>query len=473
MVYGGYSYLDPDYVPDPKNDIVVFHWVKGKFALEKLAEALAAESSVGTWTEIKTINEKVLREYRARVFKLVKVSETSGFIWIAYPLEHFDATNIAQILASIRGNVYGLSELEELKFLDIKLPENLQRLYPGPGYGLEGIRERVGTEKSRRPHVGTIVKPKVGLAPREWADVAYEAWMGGCDFVKDDENLVNQPFCRFEERVLEVLERADRVKEETGRRVMYAPNITDTPERMKERADFLKSQGWDVAMLDVYMLGYPTVQEMTHFLHERGFIVHAHRAGHTAETRGSFGAEYSVFAKIWRMLGVDQLHTGTGVGKMEGSPVLIKRYGEIVSKRRVEERLEILGLEQEWYEGIKPIMPVASGGLDPGKVEALGVIYGRDFVAQAGGGIHGHPDGTRSGARAMKAAVEAIVEGKTLPEKAEEVPELKKALDRWGYVSPRSVREIIDAVENNRDLFKNMLFSMGYRAFEVLAHLGT
>ncbi|MCD6462069.1 MAG: ribulose-bisphosphate carboxylase large subunit [Thermoplasmata archaeon] len=472
MVYGGYSYLDEGYEPDPDGDLVVLHWVRGRFSLEKLAEALAAESSVGTWTEIKTINDRVLREYRARVFRLHKVGETSGFVWIAYPLEHFDARNIAQVLASIRGNVYGLTELEALKFLDIRIPRRFQEFYKGPGYGIEGIRERVGSTGSGRPHVGTIVKPKVGLAPGEWADVAYEAWMGGCDFVKDDENLVDQPFCRFEERVMEVLERVDRVKEETGRRVMYAPNITDRWSRMLERMDFLKSQGWDVAMLDVYMMGYPMVQEAVETLHERGFIVHAHRAGHTAETRGEFGANYAVFAKIWRLLGVDQLHTGTGVGKMEGSPLLIRRYGRIVRERHIPEALELLSLGQEWSDHIRSVMPVASGGLDPGRVDALAVIYGRDFVAQAGGGIHGHPDGTRAGARALRAAAEAVAEGVSSVEKAGEVPELKRALDKWGYVNPEDITALFSMFEENADIFRGMLFSMGYEAFEVLEKMG-
>ena len=108
------------------------------------------------------------------------------------PLDHFDTKNLLQILASIRGNIYGLSELEALKFLDIRLPRKLQRHFMGPRFGLEGVRNRLGTNVSRRPHLGTIVKPKVGLAPKEWAEVAYDAFIGGVDFVKDDENLVDQ-----------------------------------------------------------------------------------------------------------------------------------------------------------------------------------------------------------------------------------------------------------------------------------------
>jgi ribulose-bisphosphate carboxylase large chain len=154
MVYGGYRYLELDYEPDLGNDILVWHWVSGSEPIEKLAEALAAESSVGTWTELKTINKEVFEKLRAKVYRIEKVSENSGFVWLAYPLEHFDSKNLLQILASIRGNIYGLSELEALKFLDIRFPRKFQREFSGPRFGLEGVRNRLGTNVSRRPHLG-------------------------------------------------------------------------------------------------------------------------------------------------------------------------------------------------------------------------------------------------------------------------------------------------------------------------------
>jgi ribulose-bisphosphate carboxylase large chain len=471
MVYGGYRYLELDYEPDMENDIIVWHWVRGKMQIEKLSEAIAAESSVGTWTELKTVNKEVFEKLRAKVFRIEKVSENSGFVWFAYPLDHFDVKNILQILASIRGNIYGLSELEALKLLDIRFPRKLQRLFEGPRYGLEGVRNRLGTNVSRRPHIGTIVKPKVGLAPKEWAEVAYNAFIGGVDFVKDDENLVDQEFCRWEERVNAVLEVIDKVKEETGRTVIYSPNITDRYSRMLERMDRLKDIGWDVAMLDVYMIGYSALIDMVEELHNAGFIIHAHRAGHTAETRGLFGCEYNIFAKIWRMIGVDQLHTGTGVGKMEGSPLIIRHYGQICREKKIEEALHLFSLDFEWEDTINPLMPVASGGLDAGKVDALIEIYGKDVVIQAGGGIHGHPDGTVVGAKSMRCAVEGIMEGKTSKEKAEECKELKSALDKWGYVEPEEIRKTFDLEEEKKEEIVKNLFNLGYEVFNVIEEL--
>ena len=472
MVYGGYKYIDLDYEPDIENDILVWYWVKGKMQIEKLAEALAAESSVGTWTELKTVNMEVFEKFRAKIFRIEKVSENSGFVWLAYPLDHFDTKNLLQILASIRGNVFGLAELDSLKLLDISLPRKLQRHFSGPRFGLEGVRNRVGTNVKRRPHLGTIVKPKVGLAPKEWAEVAYNSYIGGVDFVKDDENLVDQEFCKWEERVDAVLDVIDKVKDETGRTVIYSPNITDRYTTMLRRMDHLKDRGWDVAMLDVYMIGYSALLEIVEDLHDAGFIIHAHRAGHTAETRGAFGCEYSVFTKLWRLIGVDQLHTGTGVGKMEGSPLIIRRYGQICRERQIEEALHLLGLGFEWEDTINPLMPVASGGLDAGKVDALVEIYGKDLVIQAGGGIHGHPEGTQAGAKSMRCAVDAVMEGKSSLEKAKECMELKMALDKWGYTDPNEIRNVIDVVEEKKDVFLKLLFNMGYEALEVLDKLG-
>jgi len=471
MVYGGYKYLELDYEPDLENDIIAWHWVSGEMPIEKLSEALAAESSVGTWTELKTVNMEVFEKLRAKVFRIEKVSENSGFVWLAYPLDHFDVKNILQILASIRGNIYGLAELEALKFLDVRFPRKLQKLFKGPRFGLEGVRNRVGTNVSRRPHIGTIVKPKVGLAPKEWAEVAYNAFIGGVDFVKDDENLVDQEFCRWEDRVNAVLEVIDKVKDETGRTVIYSPNITDRYSRMLERMDSLEEMGWDIAMLDVYMIGYSALLDIVEELHNGGFIIHAHRAGHTAETRGVFGCEYNVFAKIWRLIGVDQLHTGTGVGKMEGSPLIIRGYGKICTKKNIDEALHLYNLGFNWDDTINPLMPVASGGLDAGKVDALIEIYGKDLVIQAGGGIHGHPEGSVSGAKSMRCAVEGVMQGKSSPEKAKECKELKAALDKWGYSDPQEIRKISEMVEENKDKYLKKLFTVGYEAFDISEEL--
>jgi len=465
MAYGGYTYIERKYKPG-NEDFVVLMWASGTDPIEKIAEAIAAESSVGTWTKLKTMNERVFKRLRARVFRIDKTTAKSGLLWIAYPLEHFDVKNIIQFQASVLGNIFGLKELTGLRILDITFPRKYQKQFPGPHGGIDGIREYVGTEKSGRPHLGTIVKPKVGLTPKEFANVAYEAYMGGCDFVKDDENLSDQKFCPFKARFEEMMEVIDRVRSETGRRVLYSPNISDIFERMVERLDFIHFHGAPMAMVDVFVVGYSALQEILEEIHGKRMFTHAHRAGYAVESRGEFAITFMIHEKFYRMLGVDQLHVGTGVGKMEGGPLFIKRLRDIISMQKVPEKIYLGSLEQEWENKIKPVMPVASGGVGPEVVDALLALHGRDVVVQAGGGIHGHPKGTRAGAMAMMQAIEASMKGILAPKYAKTHKELAEALKIWKYMPPNTVKKLLEQEKRGAKTLKKRALSKGIKEIE-------
>ncbi len=459
MTYGGYNYIEFDYEPS-EDDFIALFWIRGKEKIEKLAEAVASESSVGTWTAIKTMNETVLKNYRARIFRIEKVSETAGYVFIAYPFQHFDTKNLLQFQASVLGNIFGLKELDELYVLDIKFPLKFQKQFNGPLYGLNGIRRCVGTHKSKRPHVGTIVKPKVGLTPKEFANVAYDAWVGGLDLVKDDENLVDQGFCRWKERFDATFEAMDKAERETGEKKIYCTNITDVSfERMIERMDYVVERGHNFIMLDVYILGLAALNHLVGEARKRKLAIHAHRAGYAAWHRGSFGVNFQIMEKLYRIVGVDQLHIGTGVGKMEGGALLIKHFHELAEKRKVGEKLYLGALQFEYTPHIKPIMPVASGGLDPARMEALIALHGKNVTAQAGGGVHGHPGGTRAGAKAMRDAAEAVASGISLKEYARKSKELKEALEHFNYIDPREIMEKLEFERKNRELLTEMVLS--------------
>jgi len=463
MAYGGYTYLDLDYVPS-ENDFVVLMYTKGKYNLERLAEAIASESSVGTWTKIHTMNEHVFKHYRARIFKLFKVRENEGFVFIAYPLEHFDIKNFNQFQASVLGNIFGMKELEMLYILDIKFPKKYQKQFSGPANGLEGVRKYIGTEKNKRPHVGTIVKPKVGLAPKEFAKVAYEAWANGLDLVKDDENLVDQDFCKWEDRFNAVFEAKEKAELETGEKKIYCVNITDSSiERMEERVEKVVERGHNCVMLDVYVLGITALQHMLEITKKHKLVVHAHRAGYAAWHRGDYGVNFQILEKVYRLMGVDQLHIGTGVGKMEGGALLIRRFHEIAEKYKGEEEFYLGSLDFEFCDHIKPLMPVASGGLDPSKVDALIAIHGKNITIQAGGGVHGHPKGTAKGAVALRQAAEAVAQGMTVKEYAKDHKELKEAIKHWGYVDPKEIEDRL-AIGNNKALLNTIVLNNGLDA---------
>ena len=393
----------------PKNTDLICDFYVEPFnqPLDVIAGGVAAESSVGTWTEL-TTEKPYIKEKAATVFSI-----EGNDIRIAYPIELFEPGNMPNILSSVAGNVFGLEDVANLRLNDITFPKELISSFKGPKYGIQGVREITGVYG--RPLVGTIVKPKLGLMVRDHAKVAYDSWLGGCDVVKDDENLSSQKFNPFEERVIETIEQRDRAESETGEKKVYLINVTAELEVMKKRAQFVQDVGGRYMMIDILTTGWSSLQTMR----DVGFklIIHAHRAGHAAYTRSHVhGINMVVLARVSRLLGVDQLHIGTAVGKMA------ETKDEVLANK--EACVEPMG-------DIKPVLPVASGGLHPGMVPKLIEYFGNDTVIQAGGGIHGHPDGTVKGAKALRQAVDAAVAGIPLEEYAKTHGELGKALTKW------------------------------------------
>ncbi|HHQ45440.1 MAG TPA: type III ribulose-bisphosphate carboxylase, partial [Candidatus Altiarchaeales archaeon] len=354
------------------------------------------------------------------------LDEKNGLVKIAYPNILFELDNIPQILSSVAGNIYGMKSLQNLRVLDIHFPKKMVKAYEGPEFGIVGVRKVLGVQD--RPLVGTIVKPKVGLKTREHAKVAYDAWTGGCDIVKDDENLTSQKFNPFEERVVETLAARDKAESETGEKKVYMANITAEVDVMLERLDYIRSNGGRYAMIDVVTLGFSAVQTVRK--HNKGLVLHAHRAMHGALTRNKkMGITMLTLAKLYRLCGVDQLHVGTAVGKMEGGKKKVSNIADSIVKDKVDEEEDVLS--QKWF-GMKPVFPVASGGMHPGLVSELMEFMGKDVIIQAGGGIHGHPEGTRIGATAMRQAVDATLKGITLEEYSKTHKELSGAVKLWG-----------------------------------------
>jgi ribulose-bisphosphate carboxylase large chain len=383
------DFVDTEYQPPETDLICTFHIEPEGISIKEAAGGVAAESSIGTWTEI-TTTKPYVRDLAAYVFNI-----EGKLVKIAYPIELFEQKNMPNILSSIAGNVFGLKALKNLRLNDINLPPKLVQGFKGPQFGIKGIRELLKVWE--RPLVGTIIKPKLGLKTSDHAQVAYEAWTGGCDIVKDDENLSSQRFNPFEDRIVKTLESRDKA------------------EAMRERAEYVLDHGGEYVMVDILTCGFSSLQT----LRDQGFklVIHAHRAGHAAFTKNAkHGIAMRVIAKVARIIGVDQLHVGTVVGKM--------------SETR-EEVLENINALRAGMSRLKPVMPVASGGLHPKLVPPLIETFGKDFIIQAGGGIHGHPRGTKAGATAVRQAVNAVLEGKTLKEFAETHKELRAALKHW------------------------------------------
>ena len=401
------DFVDLDYTPK-ETDVVCTFYVEPKgISLKEAAGGVAAESSVGTWTEL-TTEKAYVRKLAAHVFSI-----NGNTMKIAYPMELFEFGNMPNILSSIAGNVFGLRTLRNLRLNDVEFPKEVVNSFRGPKYGIDGIRKLLKVYD--RPLVGTIIKPKLGLKTTDHARVAYEAWVGGCDIVKDDENLSSQRFNPFEERAIKTLEKRDQAENETDEKKVYMINITAETNEMIRRAELVLKQGGEYVMVDILTCGFAALQSLRD--RDLDLVIHAHRAGHAAFTRNpKHGISMRVITKIARMIGVDQLHVGAVVGKMAET------------KREVSENVEALKMKMG---GLKVVLPVASGGLYPRLVPSLIDFFGKDFVIQAGGGIHGHSDGTVAGARAMRQAVDAALKGVSLNEYAKTHKELEAALQTW------------------------------------------
>ncbi len=401
------DFVDISYRPK-KDDLICSFYVEPLgIDIEVAAGGVAAESSIGTWTELTTVKPYV-GKLHATVFEI-----KGNNIRIAYPIELFELANMPNILSSITGNVFGLAALQNLRLNDVHFPSKIVRSFKGPRYGINGVRKLL--EIKDRPLVGTIIKPKLGLKTKDHAEVAFEAWVGGCDIVKDDENLSSQQFNPFEDRVVRTLESRDRAEEETGEKKVYMANVTSETNQMIRRAQFIEDHGGRYVMIDILTCGFAALQTLRN--QNFNLVIHAHRAGHASFTKNpKHGISMRVIAKVSRIIGVDQLHVGTAVGKMSET------------RKEVLENCDSL---KGGIDGLKPVLPVASGGLHPGLVPALIEIFGKDFVIQAGGGIHGHRDGTIAGVKAMRQAVDAKMQNIPLKKYAETRRELKTALEMW------------------------------------------
>jgi ribulose-bisphosphate carboxylase large chain len=414
-----YAFINKKYKPTSGDLVVLFRVTPDNMSFNEAVNNVALESSVGTWTSVSS-NKAYVNKLGAKCFK------TKGdYAWVAYPEELFESGSVSNILSSIAGNVFGMKAVKGLRLEDVKIPKKLLASFPGPRYGIEGYRKMMRIKN--RPFVGTIVKPKLGLKTKDHATVAYNSWLGGCDMVKDDENLSSQKFNPFDKRIAKTLEMKDKAEEETGEKKGYMANVTAEAYEAVRRADVIKEQGGKILMYDIITGGFSTLETLRK--HTK-LAIHAHRAMHGAFTENpKHGLSMMGLADFSRMAGVDSLHIGTGIGKMRGGKKEVSEISEEMEKQNVKATKHRLA--QKWGK-IKPVFSVCSGGIYPGHIPFLMKSYGKDLIIQAGGGVHWNPRGSKYGAMGMRQAVAAIMKGKTLKEYAKKNRELREALEKFG-----------------------------------------
>jgi len=422
MVVGKkYPFVNQSYKPGRNDLVCLFRVSPNNMSLKEAINNVALESSTGTWTPVSS-NKKYVNKLGAKAFAI-----SEDFVKIAYPQELFEEGSVSNILSSIAGNVFGMKCIKGLRLEDIKFPAKLLKSFPGPRFGIDGYRRILKIKD--RPLVGTIVKPKLGLNTRDHARVAYDAWVGGCDLVKDDENLSSQKFNPFEKRASKTLEMCDKASEEVGEKKGYLINVTAEAMLMLHRADLVKELGGKFVMHDVITGGFSSLETLRQ--HSK-LGIHSHRAMHGAFTENpKHGLSMMCVADFARMAGSDSLHIGTGIGKMKGGKREVAEIREETEGRRVAKTKHRLA--QDWGK-LKPTFAVCSGGIYPGHIPYLIKNFGKDIIIQAGGGVHGHPDGTQDGASAMRQAVDATIKGESLKKYSMSHPKLFRAMNYWGKI---------------------------------------
>jgi len=447
--YAKMGYWQPDYEPKPTDILAAFRITpqEGVDPAEAGA-AVAGESSTATWTVVWTDRLSAYEHYQAKCYRVdpVPTADNQYIAYIAYDIDLFEEGSIANLTSSIIGNVFGFKALKALRLEDLRIPTHYVKTFPGPPHGI--VMEREHLNKYGRPLLGATVKPKLGLSARNYGRVVYEALKGGLDFTKDDENINSQPFMRWRDRFLYCIEAVHRAEEMTGEIKGHYMNVTAaTMEEMYERAEFARDIGSVIIMQDL-TIGYTAMASMSNWARKNGMILHLHRAGYATWARQkNHGVNFRVIAKWVRLLGVDHVHAGTVVGKLEGDPNIIRGYYDTLRLDHVEaDMTKGLYFDQDWAS-MPGVMPVASGGIHAGQMHQLLHYLDEDVVLQFGGGTIGHPMGIAAGATANRVALEAMVKARNegrdyfsegpdiLTAAAKSCPPLQVALDTWGDIS--------------------------------------
>ncbi|MCR4428696.1 MAG: RuBisCO large subunit C-terminal-like domain-containing protein [Caldiserica bacterium] len=384
--------------------------------------AIAVEQSTGTWIEVPAETPELRKHHMAKVigiYELPFVEDTPPtdfrhfLIKIAFPLVNFGA-QFPMLLTTVVGNI---SSAGKIKLVDLEFPLDFLKSMPGPKFGIQGIRDLLGVYD--RPLLNNMIKPCTGFPPEVGAKLFYEVASGGVDIVKDDELLANPPFNPIEKRVKSYMEMAKRVYEETGNKVLYTVNITDEPDKLIENAYKAIEAGANALMINFLTAGFSSLKALAENKDINVPILgHPDFGGAISSSPWHGIGSPLLLGKFPRIAGADLIILLSPYGKF---PVLRDRY--LQTARAMTSPLET----------IKQTFPMPAGGMYPGIVEATLKDLGTDCIISAGGAIHGHPMGPRAGAKALRQAIEAYMNGIPIEEAGKEHPELNSALKAWGY----------------------------------------
>lgn len=368
----------------------------------RAADVIAGEQSSGTFVAIPGETPELKARAAARVERLESLEDAPApslpgaiggprihraRITLSWPMANI-GPSLPNLAATVAGNLFELRPLSGIRIEDIRLPPAFAAAGPGPRFGVDGTRRLTGVE--RRPLIGTIVKPSVGLSPEETAGLVGELATAGLDFVKDDELQSDGPACPFDARVRAVMAVLRAHADRTGKMPMFAFNLTGEVDEMRRRHDLVESEGGTCVMVSLNSVGLAGFLALSR--HAR-LPIHAHRNGWGALSRHpALGWSYIAWAKLWRLAGADHMHVNG----------LSNKFCEPDESVLASARSCLAPM----IDGFPCIaMPVFSSGQTPEQAAPTWRGLGSpDLIHAAGGGILGHPGGLREGVAAIRAA---------------------------------------------------------------------
>ncbi len=413
-----------------ETDWVTAHYlIETASDLQQAAATMAGEQSAGTFVKVPGESESLQARHGAtveRVEELGTVAEPSlpgarpgqplrrARVTLSFPLDNI-GTSLSGLFTAVSGNLFELAPFSGLRLLDLELPAEFSAAQPGPAFGIDGTRRLAGVEG--RPLIGTIIKPSVGLTPAQTAGLVRELCDAGLDFIKDDELQSHNPHSPFNERFEAVQAVLDEHAERSGKRVMYAWNITGEIDEMLERHDRVLAAGGTCVMVNMLATGLAGIQKLRQ--HAR-LPIHGHRAGWGALSRHPLlGFSYPAWQQVHKLAGIDHLHVNGLSNKFCESDESV-----IASARAVQAPIN----------GSHRAMPVFSSGQVAARLpDTFEVLGNGDFMFLAGGGILAHPGGPGAGVQSLLQAWEAAEQGVPLAEYARNHKQLREALDTFGH----------------------------------------
>jgi ribulose-bisphosphate carboxylase large chain len=405
------------------------YFIETPLPVEKAAAVLAGEQSSGTFVAVPSETEELKNRFAARIEKITpkEIANEPGLpgcrsasgkfqraeVVVSWPIENM-GHNLPALVSTVQGNLYELSQFSGLKLMDIEFPSSFVNHFRGPKFGIAGSRQLTGVQD--RPFIGTIIKPSIGLTPQQTGDLVKALVEAGIDFIKDDELMANPPHSPFDERMDAVMRVINAHADRTGKKVMYAFNVSDELDPMLRHYEKIVSAGGTCAMISLNSVGLSGVKKVC----DAGALaIHGHRNGWGALNRHPLlGIEFSAYQKIWRLAGVDQIHVNGIANKFWESDDSVVRSIEACLKP---------------LSGGIPVLPVVSSGQWGGQApETFRRTRTTDLLYMAGGGIMAHPDGPAAGVRSLQTWWKAAVEGLTKESAVAKYPELKKSVEKFG-----------------------------------------